>query len=268
MNMLRSLTLLVLTLHAGCQTGPENRSFPLTVDGGVRAIEAMAEAPRSLERPVVLVGGYADPGLAPTDLARRLGVLFNVPDGIDVTFKINQTFDGCRATLIAAVDEQYPNDDTTQTIEVDVIAHSMGGLVSTYAGDPTAGARRLRIRRLFTIATPFRGTTLADEITTKNALIVDMRPSSDFIRRINERAGDIDYELVPYTSLGDEVVPPASAAPVGQVPIWVPARPFRVAHMAFQDPRINADIARRLRGETPYATEPRTPLPVEDDDGG
>ena len=32
---------------------------------------------------------------------------------------------------------------------------------------------------------------------------------------------------------------------------------------AFQDNRILADIGRRLRGETPYATEPRAPLPGE-----
>jgi hypothetical protein len=34
------------------------------------------------------------------------------------------------------------------------------------------------------------------------------------------------------------------------------------AHLAAHtDPRLLADIARRLRNETPFTTEPRTPLP-------
>ena len=30
---------------------------------------------------------------------------------------------------------------------------------------------------------------------------------------------------------------------------------------AYKDPRILADLAKRLRGETPYTTEPAAPLP-------
>ncbi len=53
-----------------------------------------------------------------------------------------------------------------------------------------------------------------------------------------------------------------NAAPDGQTPWWLPARAWSRSHTdAYRDPRIIADIARRLRGEEAYATEPVEPLP-------
>jgi hypothetical protein len=45
-------------------------------------------------------------------------------------------------------------------------------------------------------------------------------------------------------------------------PIWVPNLLLEDSHLtAFSDPRIIGDIARRLRGETPFTSEPAEPLP-------
>jgi hypothetical protein len=42
----------------------------------------------------------------------------------------------------------------------------------------------------------------------------------------------------------------------------VPGKPFQDAHlMAMADPRIIADVARRLRGEPPLTSDPPEPLP-------
>ena len=72
------------------------------------------------------------------------------------------------------------------------------------------------------------------------------------------------YRIYPYVRLGDIVVGPENAAPAGQTPWWVHNPPLRSAHLAAAvDDRILADIARRLRGETPFAQDPPAPLPAE-----
>ena len=55
---------------------------------------------------------------------------------------------------------------------------------------------------------------------------------------------------------------PASWTAFGQRVWWVANDPLQSAHLgAFTDPRILADIARRLRDESPYTTYPPDHLP-------
>ena len=141
----------------------------------------------------------------------------------------------------------------------------MGGLVARYAAlapDPARGqTKRLKTRRLFTIATPHRGAALAP-LGFWNALARDMQGGSAFLARLDAALPAAGYELVAYTRLDDAVVGPENTAPAGVVPHWVSARPFELAHIqAKADARIRADILRRLRGETPWAKTPATPLP-------
>jgi hypothetical protein len=91
---------------------------------------------------------------------------------------------------------------------------------------------------------------------------VDMRPGSEFIGRLAGLMAERDYELYPYVRLGDTWVGAGNTAPEGDVAWWMSNAPFEAAHMtAFTDPRIRADVSRRLRGEAAYGTEPRAPLP-------
>ena len=91
---------------------------------------------------------------------------------------------------------------------------------------------------------------------------IDMRRGSEFIRRLQEGLKDADYEILPYVRIGDAMVGCANTAPPGQKPWWVPNKPFQPAHMfAFSDERILADIARRLRDETPLTIHPAASLP-------
>ncbi len=72
---------LLLILPVGCAPQPVNPSFAVSDDEAKRAIKAMSSDPKPLERPVVVLGGYHDPGIGPTaflsklraaDIARRL----------------------------------------------------------------------------------------------------------------------------------------------------------------------------------------------------
>ena len=67
-----------------------------------------------------------------------------------------------------------------------------------------------------------------------------------------------------YSRLDDFIVGVENTSPPGKSPWWVANPPFSLAHVAScKDPRIIADIARRVRGEAPFATLPASPLPSE-----
>jgi hypothetical protein len=296
-------------LALGCAKQPPNPSFNVSNDDAKAALREMSRDAKPLPRPLVVLGGLQDPGIAVSVLCddfRRLSG--DDPRVIGVSFFFGGNFDNCRKRVIDAVDEAFPSDDPVWTTEVDVVAVSMGGLVARYAAvapasekagasaasDQTttatraetettnapdgAPARRLRIARLFTISSPHRGAALA-YLPTLNPLQIDMRAGSKFLRRLDACDGlavtDADaslahtrpatgYELIPYVRLNDMIVGESNAAPTGWTPRWVPAEPFQDSHLfAIADPRIVADIARRLRGEPPLTTDPPAPLPAQ-----
>ncbi|MFA9479250.1 esterase/lipase family protein [Phycisphaerales bacterium AB-hyl4] len=259
-----------LTLSLGCATyGPTNPSFDLEVDQAWAALDEMATQPHTPPRPIVVLAGWNDPGTAVGTLADMLDEAIGDASLIVVHFALTGNFDACRERVINAVDMAYPNDDPVWTSEVDVVAISMGGLVARYAAaDPPTGnpVRRLRINRLFTIGTPHRGADLAT-LPTPDHRQFDMRGESEFLQQLDASFEDADYELYPYVRLGDLIVGAPNTAPPGDTPWWLPNRRLELAHAwAYRDPRIVADITRRLRDEEPFATNPRTPLPGREDE--
>jgi len=249
---------------SGCTADePLNPSFALTLADSKLALREMTREPRPFDRPVVVLGGIYDPGVVASVLGDRLRRLSGEPDQvISVSFFGLASFDRCRDRVIRRVDEKFPTDDPAATVEVDVVGVSMGGLVARYAAAPRGdGGRRLRIRRLYTISTPHRGAQMAT-LPTVDRRALDMRPGSAFLEALDDALAELDYLIIAYTRLDDAVVGEANTAPTGHAPFWVPNVPGSFAHLfATDDPRILADIARRLRGETPYTIEPPMPLP-------
>lgn len=244
-----------------------NRSFPLSVQDSRRALRQMRNAPKPLERPVLVLGGFLDVGIGPTTTSHQLRRAIGDQRVKGVAFAFSCSFEACRRRVLRTLDTHFPSDDPQQTVEMDVVAISMGGLVARYCATPpddAAPGPRLRIVRLFTIGTPHRGAALAD-LPTRDQLQIDMRAGSALLEHLDSALQDASYELYPYVRLNDAVVGPANAAPHGRTAWWVDTPSFDLAHLRAQDdPRIIADIARRLRGETPYTTEPAHGLP---DDG-
>jgi len=150
-------------------------------------------------------------------------------------------------------------------VEFDVVGYSMGGLVARYAAAPLEGddgpLTRLRIARLYTISTPHRGARIA-KFAVSSSLGKDMLADSDFLRRLDEQWASANYPIVPYVRLGDAIVGASNASPQHLTPRWLPRRPFSRSHNdAYRDPRFIADIAARLRDETPFTTEPVEAVP-------
>ena len=267
------LALLTAVALTGCAARPVNPSFGTSSADAKKVIRAIQDAPVPLDRPVVACAGWADPGFVSAYWPKQIRRSFTDADHetVGVKFTGRYDFDGCRDRLITAVDAAFPTNDPDWTVEVDVVAFSMGGLVARYAAAPPvptsidperpSSRRRLKIRRLFTISTPHRGATMA-RVLTPERRIISMRAGSPFLTRLDQVWPARRYDFVAYTRLHDPIVGTANTAPPGVTPYWVAAPPLARSHQeAYRDPRIVADILRRLRGNVPLTAEIPVPLP-------
>ena len=80
---------------AGCGA-VANPSFPLTVSDANSELERMREDPKPLARPVVVLGGYHDPGLGAVVWEREVRRWSRDAPVIDVSFALHRDFDQCR----------------------------------------------------------------------------------------------------------------------------------------------------------------------------
>lgn len=280
---------LLMSGIGGCAArDPVNPSFDLTAREARTALDRMAEAPTGLERPVVVLDGWMNPGLATLHLDPALR-RYTGGEVVSVTFFGARSFEQCARRVIEKVDAAFPPPAESgadvaadATVPVDVVAYSMGGLVARYAALPreqraalaaavggdeaSVGERRLEVVRLFTISSPHRGAGWAGRAATwlpGGRLVEQMQSRSPLIERLEATADEASYTLYPYVRLGDRMVGPANAAPPGRAPWWVPRLGWvSLSHIgAYKDVRIVADIVARLRGEEPFATAPPAPLP-------
>jgi hypothetical protein len=253
------------TLLAAC-TVPSNPAFPLTTAQAANALREMRRTPRAAVRPIVVVGGFGDPGIGSSNIKSVLEPCLLDAQFLRVDPWMASSFPQARKDLVDAVQAAFPSADPRFTTEVDVVCNSMGGLVALYAIDPSqcsadAGMRTLRAAQVFTIASPLRGAAAA-ELPTLSPLVTDMRPGSQFLVTLGDSIRHARCEVIPYTISDDAFVGAVNTAPPGVDPWWVPAEFLHSGHMtAHNDKRILADIARRLRQETPYTREPREALP-------
>jgi pimeloyl-ACP methyl ester carboxylesterase len=260
-----SIVLLVVLGLVRCQSAPlENPSFRITKKEAEAAWRSMKKDPQPLGRPLVIVSGYLDPSMGAWWLSEQFGPLFDDDRVLDVGYASADDLDEARTMIIEAVDKAFPCEDPEWTVPVDVVGISMGGLAARYAAMPARaepGARRLRIVRLFTLASPHRGAEAA-ELNLPHELLKQARTDSEFIGWLNEADVNRDYEILPYVRLGDDVIGVENAAPPGTSPWWLPNPAFEHAHIGGTlDVRFRADIARRLRGEPAYTEPPPAPLP-------
>lgn len=248
--MRAALLLWLVGLCACASDAPQNPSLPLDRSAARAALASMERAPVRLTRPVLVLAGYLDPGMFAEELARRLREATGDPRVYTIAFLDCLTFDACRARVLAVAQR-------LDLGEVDAVGVSMGGLVARHAAAPHVDAPgRLKVARLFTIATPHRGARWA-QLPTLHPCQLAMRAGSPFLQRLD--AQPRRFPLYCYVVRRDLVVGEANAAPPGQRAWWVAASLGPTHYGAQGDDRIVADIARRLRGEAPFATEPPAP---------
>lgn len=265
---MRSVLLTIVSvLISGCHAyqGPVNPSFPVTEAEAMKDERRMRADLKPLDRPVVVIGAYRSPDPVIDAMTITLSRMTSGERGDFV--RVPTWFEGdiedLAALTIEKIERAHPSGSEAETIEVDVVGQSMGGLVARYAADRIEG-RRLKIRRLITLATPHRGAVMAERAAlVEDRAIVDMYRRSLFLTKLEE-AYSGDYEIIPYARLKDGVVHAIDAAPPGRWPIWVSGPRFGGSHFTIEeDRRILCDVARRLRGEEPRGLEGE-PLPASE----
>jgi hypothetical protein len=259
--MIRNVAALIgmILLCGGCAGTPQKQpvepTIPLTTAEAREALDDVALHRKPLDRPLVILGGYLDPGLGGAAVSSIVRQHIRDDRVITISFVFCTSFQECRKRVITEVDRAFPSKDPNATTEVDVIGLSMGGLVGRYSAAPEPGKRRLNVRRLFTVSSPHQGALRAVAMPAITQMQVDMRPGSPFLSKLAALDGRAHYEICPYSRADDTVVGAQYAAPPGRKPWCVPNEPFQPAHVgAATDPRILADVMRRLRDEKPYAT--------------
>jgi pimeloyl-ACP methyl ester carboxylesterase len=264
----RRVVILAMIFSAGCVSeNPVNPSFAVTAARARQVLDEAAEQPRQLQRALVVIGGFVDPGFASNALAMDFRACTGDARIIAVPLGYDTDFQDYRRRIIDAVQSAFPSSDPAVTTEVDVVGYSMGGLAARYAAEaprPGEPLRRLRIARLFTISSPLSGAVVAERMPLLlEPLQQQMRPGSSFLNSVDTSQDPIDlYPVYSYVCLNDNEVGAACAAVPGQTAWWVSPPVLMSSHnWAFMDPRIRADIVRRLRGEPPLSTDPPAPLP-------
>lgn len=259
---LRWFWLFPALLLAGCAE-PTNPSFPVTIDQAITDVDRMQGDRRSLARPVVVIAGMMDPGVESAMVKKEIESISKGAQVIPVMLANRFSFAGYREKVLDAIEHALPPDKTGQRPEADVVGFSLGGLAARYAALPLKDGRApLHIARLFTISTPHRGAALVQDLPPLLEIERDLRPGSARLAELDAAARA--YPIYSYVRLGDHVVGPENAAPPGARPWWVYTPTLNGPHVgAPMDPRIIADIDRRLRGETPLSSDPPSPLPVQ-----
>lgn len=251
----------------GC-ANPANPNFD-TSDSTRRAAIARLEAnPQPLPRPLVVLDAWHHPPISAGGLRDRLADLTGArdEDTLAISFTVLFSIQAAARRAVNRVEERWPSDDPHETVEVDVVGYSMGGIVARYAADlweelpaDCRPAKRLKIRRLYTLASPHRGARLARWVFPDRAAW-SMRPGADLLAALDAaRAQEERYALVCYTQLHDITVGARNTAPPGQNPLWAPASGLFSHQTVRTNKHILLDIALRLRGEAPIATEGAPP---------
>lgn len=233
----------------------QNPDFPGTRKEVALELKRMRDTPRPLERPVVVLSGWRSPSLVSLAVAERLRAITSgsETDFFPLAYPMHGRIPDVAQTVARAVASRFPGASDRETAPIDIVAHSMGGLVAR-AGATGAldGMPRLNIARLFTLGTPHRGAKLA-RLLAPDLASHSMRPGSAFLKWLDEHSTRTGYELVCYAHLNDRWVGATNCAPPWCEPIWTAGTAVFSHFSVTEDRRILADIARRLRGEAPLA---------------
>lgn len=155
-------------------------------------------------RVVAFVHGYGAAGPVFAPLRRRVEHVLGLPT-VDFTYRSTWSFDRVADELASSLERL-----TRRGCELDLVGHSLGGLVSRWWVQEMEGAPH--VRRLVTLATPHAGTRSAR--VAPGPLGAALLPGSAVVRRL--AAGRARADGIRHTALVAAadlmVTPPASAA--------------------------------------------------------
>ncbi len=135
--------------------------------------------------------------------------------------------------------------DRTGHTRVDIVGHSLGGLIARYYVQRLGGDAR--VRTLVTLGTPHAGTSVAPPMSA-HPLVRQMRPGSDVIEELREPAPACRTRFVSFWSDLDQVMVPVEAACVSHPDLIAQnVRVTGIGHLALPvHPAVAAGIRQAL----------------------
>ncbi|MEU2233630.1 lipase family alpha/beta hydrolase [Streptomyces vietnamensis] len=204
-------------------------------------------------RPVVLLHGFVDNRSVFVLLRRSL-----VRHGRDCVESLNYSPLTCDLRAAAELLGRRVDEIRARTghAEVDVVGHSLGGLIARYYVQRLGGDAR--VRTLVTLGTPHSGTTVAP-LADAHPLVRQMRPGSEVLRELAGPASGCRTRFVSFWSDLDQVMVPVETARLDHPDLFVHnVRVSGIGHLALPvHPTVAAGVREALDAGGPVVSGTR-----------
>ncbi|MER8234066.1 alpha/beta fold hydrolase [Streptomyces sp. NPDC094049] len=214
-------------------------------------------------RPVVLLHGFVDNRSVFLLLRRSL-----TRHGRDRVESLNHSPLTCDLRAAAVLLGRRVEEIATRTgaAEVDIVGHSLGGLIARYYVQCLGGDTR--VRTLVTLGTPHSGTTVAP-LADAHPLVRQMRPGSGVLRELAGPAPDCRTRFVSFWSDLDQMMSPVETARLDHPDLLAHnVRVSGIGHLALTvHPTVVAGILDALDADAPGTPDARKEGPEGRKDG-
>ncbi|MFF0556034.1 esterase/lipase family protein [Streptomyces sp. NPDC020472] len=224
--------------------------------------ERLSPAPRPTtstpgSRPVILLHGFVDNRSVFVMLRRSL-----LRHGRGCVESLNYSPLTCDLRAAAGLLGRRVDEVRARTghAEVDIVGHSLGGLIARYYVQRLDG--HSRVRTLVTLGTPHAGTTVAP-LADAHPLVRQMRPGSEILRELAGPAPDCRTRFVSFWSDLDQVMVPVETARLDHPDLLVHnVRVSGIGHLALPvHPTVAAGVREALDAGGPVAVGTREEEP-------
>jgi pimeloyl-ACP methyl ester carboxylesterase len=201
-----------------------------------------AQLPREAKPPVVLLHGFIDNRSVFVLLRRSLA-----QHGRQQIESLNYSPLTCDIRTAAALLGRHIEEicERTGSRQVDVVGHSLGGLIARYYVQRLGGDTR--VRTLVTLGTPHSGTRVAP-LANAHPIVRQMRPGSEVLEELTLPAPGCRTHFVSFWSDLDHLMDPLETACVEHPDLTVEnVRVSGIGHLALPvHPAVAAGIRRAL----------------------
>ncbi|MGC3000417.1 lipase family alpha/beta hydrolase [Streptomyces sp. G35A] len=221
-------------------------------DRGLSGPGGAAQLPTEAKPPVVLLHGFIDNRSVFLLLRRSLA-----QHGRQQIESLNYSPLTCDIRIAAELLGRHIEQvcERTGSSRVDVVGHSLGGLIARYYVQRLGGD--LRVRTLVTLGTPHSGTRVAP-LANAHPIVRQMRPGSPVLEELSAPAPGCRTHFVAFWSDLDHIMEPLEAACIEHPDLMVEnVRVSGVGHLALPvHPAVATGIRQAL--DTAHPGEPST----------
>ncbi|WP_367321262.1 esterase/lipase family protein [Streptomyces sp. HUAS ZL42] len=236
----------LLLYPSGIAQERRTRTIP---DLPAQGIPDTAQLPAQVRPPVVLLHGFIDNRSVFVLLRRSLA-----QHGRQQIESLNYSPLTCDIRTAAELLGRHIEEicERTGSSEVDVVGHSLGGLIARYYVQRLGGD--LRVRTLVTLGTPHSGTRVVP-MANAHPIVRQMRPGSEVIEELTRPAPGCRTQFVSFWSDLDHLMDPLETACIDHPDLLVQnVRVSGVGHLALPvHPAVATGIRQALDNTTDSA---------------